>query len=471
MTPATQPVMPAATTRTAAMASALPPASRHGDPPSPPSHRSRGTSSALPAAGPSIACAHRTQPTPRAPTADETARKHRLKQRLQADLARLLLWHPFTASLALHLEIVPVRDSRVGTAATDGRYIYFDVAFAETLGDDGRAFVLAHEVWHCVLDHGHRRAGRATGPWALAIDSEVNAVLVRDGLPLPKGAVFFRDMDGASAEQIYAWLVDQAPAVPPPGLRSFDVHEPTLAAPGPGDWVEDPDFRPGGPPGQALRRAWKERVVAAERTARERGVMPAGLAQVLQQVLAAPAVPWQQVLRDFVRRSGSGGTWSYARVARRHLWRGAWLPGRHGQALALMVALDTSGSTAQAQARFVDEIAAIAREHARVDLTVVECDAAVHRVTHLTEADVGAWRQTVRRDGLRGGGGTDFRPIFELLTRPQHPAQAMVFFTDGLGHAPRNPPQLPVLWVLAGGADEPPVAWGARVWMAPDVSA
>ena len=44
---------------------------------------------------------------------------------------RLLLCQPFPASLALHLEIVPVRDPRVGTAATDGRHVYFDVAFAD----------------------------------------------------------------------------------------------------------------------------------------------------------------------------------------------------------------------------------------------------------------------------------------------------------------------------------------------------
>ena len=404
---------------------------------------------------------------PRAPTADEAARKQLLKQRLQADLARLLLWHPFTASLALHLEIVPVRDSRVGTAATDGRHVYFDVAFAETLDDAARAFVLAHEVWHCVLDHAHRRGGRAAGPWALAADSEVNAVLVRDGLALPPGAVLFRERDGDSAEQLYAWLIEQDPATLPTGLRGFDVHQPGPGSmhPGDGDWVEDPDFVIDGPPGQALRRAWKERAVAAERSARERGDLPAGLEHVLQQVLAPPAVPWQRVLRDFVRRSSCGGTWSYARVARRHLWREAWLPGRHGQALELTVAIDTSGSTTSALGRFVDEVAALAREHARAELTIVECDAAVHRVTHLTKTDVDTWCHTARRDGLRGGGGTDFRPVFRLLQRPPHPTQALIFFTDGQGKAPEHPPHLPVLWVLADRTDEPPVAWGGRVWM------
>ncbi len=403
------------------------------------------------------------QPSPRLPTLQETERKQRLKTRLQADLARLLLWHPFTASLVLHLDIVPVRDSRVSTAATDGRRVFFDIDFADTLGDDDRAFVLAHEVWHCVLDHAHRRDKRTPHPWALAVDSEVNSILVRDGLTLPQGAVRFEDMDGRSAEQIYAWLLDHEP--PATGVRQFDQHDPALPddTPEGGTWVEDPDFRSGGPPDAGLRREWQQRLVSAERSARERGLLPEGLACTVQQVLAPPSVPWQAVLRDFVRRSGHGGDWSYARVARRHLWRGAWLPGRHGSSLDLLVAIDTSGSTHHALGRFITEIATLAHEYARVEMTLVECDAEVHRTTRLTETDIDHWQHTALREGLLGGGGTDFTPVFDLLA--QHTPQALVFFTDGCGDAPETPPPVPVLWVLADAQDSPPVDWGARVWM------
>jgi len=134
-------------------------------------------------------------------------------------------------------------------------------------------------------------------------------------------------------------------------------------------------------------------------------------------------------------------------------------------ALNLLVAIDTSGSTRRALGRFVSEIAALGREYARVEMTVVECDAKVHRTTHLTEGDLDAWERTSRRHGLRGGGGTDFNPIFDLLA--QHTPQALVFFTDGCGDAPDHPPSVPVLWVLADEDDSPPVEWGAQVWMTP----
>jgi predicted metal-dependent peptidase len=405
---------------------------------------------------------------PRPPNPQEAERKRMLKRQLQTDLAGLLVWHPFTASLALHLELVPVRDARVGTAATDGRRVYFDIDFAATLDDAGRAFVLAHEVWHCVLDHAHRQGERTPQLWGLAVDSEVNSILVREGLAPPSGAVHFRKMDGASAEQIYAWLLDRSDRAAQ--IKSFDVH--ALVAngkpPRAGDWVEDPDFRADEAAGTSdpqLRREWQVRLVDAERVARQRGLLPAGLSCVVQQALAPPSVPWQAVLRDFVQRSGRGGDWSYARVAKRHLWRGAWLPGRHGAALNLLVAIDTSGSTRHALGRFVSEIAALGREYARVEMTVVECDAKVHRTTHLTEGDLDAWERASRHHGLRGGGGTDFNPVFDLLA--QHTPQALVFFTDGCGDAPDHPPSVPVLWVLADEDGSPPVEWGARVWMTP----
>jgi predicted metal-dependent peptidase len=96
-------------------------------------------------------------------------------------------------------------------------------------------------------------------------------------------------------------------------------------------------------------------------------------------------------------------------------------------------------------------------------MTLVECDAKVHRTTRLTEADIDHWQHTALRQGLLGGGGTDFNPVFDLLA--QHTPQALVFFTDGCGDAPETPPPVPVLWVLADAQDSPLVDWGARVWM------
>jgi predicted metal-dependent peptidase len=412
----------------------------------------------------------------RAPTAEETARKRRLRDVLVADRAKLMLVHPFTATLALHLELVPLCDSRVRTAATDGRRVYFDIDFADRLSPEERRFVLAHEVWHCALDHPYRRGHREAEIWGLAADSEVNSILVRDGLRMPEGAVHFEEHDEASAEELYSWLRDTRRS--PIAVRSFDQHDvPTgKAHPGrggcsdgggssePQELVADSDFvsAPRIEDDPIERRAWKQRLAQAHRSAREHGLLPAGLNVLVDRALSPPRVPWERVLRNFVQRSHAGG-WSYARVAKRHIWRGAWLPGRGGDALELMVAIDTSGSTEGAQSQFLAELQAICRERSKLALTVVECDAAIHRVTRLTEADAAEWFRTVGQRGLRGGGGTDFRPVFKLVD--EEVPRAVLIFTDGAGVAPTRPPAVPTLWVLADHGDRAPVGWGEVVWV------
>ncbi|MBE0507045.1 MAG: M48 family metalloprotease [Marinospirillum sp.] len=93
----------------------------------------------------------------RLPNESEQSLKQQALQTWVADRARLLLQHPFTASLALHLELVPVVDSRVMTAATDGRRVFFNPLLLQTLTADQRLFVLAHEVWHCAARHFDRQ--------------------------------------------------------------------------------------------------------------------------------------------------------------------------------------------------------------------------------------------------------------------------------------------------------------------------
>ena len=65
----------------------------------------------------------------RGPTEAEQLQKKEYKKMLEDLRAKLLLIHPFTASLALYLELVPIVDSRLKTAATDGSHIFLQIEF------------------------------------------------------------------------------------------------------------------------------------------------------------------------------------------------------------------------------------------------------------------------------------------------------------------------------------------------------
>lgn len=121
---------------------------------------------------------------------------------------QILIKYPFIGSIALRMDLIPVRDIRVGTACTDGNNVYFDIAFLSSLNDDERIFVLAHEIWHAVLMHLVRRHNREPELFNIATDKEVNYILKNDGLTPPENLLFPEDDEvGKNAEEIYEMLL------------------------------------------------------------------------------------------------------------------------------------------------------------------------------------------------------------------------------------------------------------------------
>lgn len=145
---------------------------------------------------------------------------------------------------------------------------------------------------------------------------------------------------------------------------------------------------------------------------------------------------WRRVLDEALpRRRRIRPT--YLRPNRRFPERVGVIPGRirRPPKPTLWVGVDTSGSMTGASldrvAREIERLAA----HAR--LTIVECDAAVHRVYAMPD----------RLGPFVGGGDTDFGPVFDEL-RGNTEIEGVVYFTDGKGDLPSLPPSLPTVWAL-----------------------
>lgn len=120
----------------------------------------------------------------------------------------VLTKYPFIGSIALRMEMVPVRDIRVRTACTDGNSVYFDIAFLSSLTREEQTFVLAHEVWHAVMMHLVRRQNRNPELFNIATDKEVNYMLQKDGFTAPKELLFpTKEEEGKCAEEIYEMLL------------------------------------------------------------------------------------------------------------------------------------------------------------------------------------------------------------------------------------------------------------------------
>ena len=168
-------------------------------------------------------------------------------------------------------------------------------------------------------------------------------------------------------------------------------------------------------------------------------------------------VDWRTALRMFVARARAP-VHTYARPSRRFPERVGAVPGRTYSPRvivrpSLLVAIDTSMSMTTPELEEIGRQLAALAEHARI--TVVECDAAIAR----TYPFAGALGE------VAGRGGTDLRPVFEASFLGAQRPDGIVYFTDGEGPFPQEPPALPVLWILTK-----PLAfacpWGERALLA-----
>ena len=138
----------------------------------------------------------------RAPTEEEQALKSAIREQMVRDRCRLLDRQPFVGKLAMHLDPVPVIDSRLTTACTDGTHLYVDAEFYSRLDPEERLGIIGHEVWHCALRHFQRKGDRDKDRFNYAADVEVDLLLHQDGFKIEM-LPFDPDWVGKTAEQIY----------------------------------------------------------------------------------------------------------------------------------------------------------------------------------------------------------------------------------------------------------------------------
>ena len=129
----------------------------------------------------------------------------------------------------------------------------------------------------------------------------------------------------------------------------------------------------------------------------------------------------------------------------------------------LWLVLDTSGSMSDSQMAVGIGLIMNACARRGVAVHVFSCDAEVSG----PPKRVSRWQDA--RTAVKGGGGTDFRPIFQLYedTPAAHRPQILQIWTDGDGPAPSQPPsgQLAVQWILSCPYGRPtrPAPWGEVV--------
>ncbi|HEY6320350.1 MAG TPA: VWA-like domain-containing protein [Thermoanaerobaculia bacterium] len=444
---------------------------------------------------------------------------------LQRALARLILRHPFLATLALRLE--RVEDPSAGTAWTDGVRLAVNPAWFGDLDDDQRVGLVGHECYHVALGHHLRRGGRDHARWNVACDYAVNALLQADGFTLPPHALLDPRFGDACAEAIYNQLplepddpaagvgtsppsagtagstVPQPPspgsgappppagagATPPPGGSSPATGTAATAPPAGSVPSPSPSFSPPAtgapqPPrrpetfGQIRDQPFPSPPTPAQQEARlaDHAVLITALAQQaraagkdsLGATRAATAarqpatVDWRALFAEFLTaRHSQDYTWR--RPNPRYALLGLFLPLLEAAAPGRVAfVLDTSESVPKSALDAVTaELEAYLRQYPTITLDVLYADAKVTGRASFTAADL-----PLRLEPI-GGGGTDFRPALAALADADDRPACIVYLTDLEGRFPAEPPPIPIIWLVFGQPLSPRQAPFGKVVLLP----
>jgi len=375
-------------------------------------------------------------------------------QRLTSARTRLIMEFPFLGVLAMKLPLKAADPNWCATVATDAKALYFSAAWIISLKEYEVRFAIAHEAMHCALSHFVRRKDRNKHRWNIACDFAVNSVLTEAGMARPVEALFDRRLSKLTAEEIYQLIENNHRGVTldthiDECQKSHDESHAECSDPSLASLPEQPSFQVM----ESLARQWRQRLASAAQHTLRTSYASENTKRLINRLMR-PKISWRELLSPYFM-SMAFNDYSYDRVSRRE--GDAILPRLRSRGSKVHVVLDTSGSIKTSELTdFVTEINSM-KSIAGMDVTLHACD--------MMLSDQGPWHYPSWQamevpEYIPGGGGTDFRPIFDLIYKNNIHLDLLIYFTDGAGPFPAQIPEFPVIWVVKGYRKPP---WGIHV--------
>ena len=123
------------------------------------------------------------------------------------------------------------------------------------------------------------------------------------------------------------------------------------------------------------------------------------------------------------------------------LYQGIYLPSSISKTFRLAIAIDSSGSVDEVLlGEFLSEINFLMQQVQNYIIDILVCDDTIHSHATFLSGEV----LDVK---LKGGGGTDFRPVFEFIEKELDDLKMLLYFTDLEGVFPKETPSYEVRWV------------------------
>ncbi len=364
--------------------------------------------------------------------------------------SQLTLRHPYFGMLASRLKHEPSENVRA--YASNGVRFLYNPEFIERRNEDEMIFILTNCVMHHILAHQQRRLNRKGSLWQLATDYAINNLLHKNGVIIPQGANFNEEFKDMYAEEIYEVLKEEHFN----GVEDAYDNQSETNSDNPSQTDEnlseenatfsnieniDDELDP------QTESQWQYASSVAQEVANKKSAMPSGMERLAKKVKAND-VDWRFELYNAVNRH-MRNNYAFMPPNKKHIYRGFALPSLASDTLSLCVAIDTSGSiNDELLGAFMEEFKSIMQNFPSVKIELIIADAKVH--AHYT------FQGGEKLDfALKGGGGTDYRPVFDYIEANLPMNTMLLYFTDGDGWFPKYPPNYEVLWALSRKAKVP----------------
>ncbi len=381
------------------------------------------------------------------------------EQKIEKAKARLMLDHPYFGTLASALKLE--KNNEILTFSSDGERMTYNSEYLDNLNVSEVEFMMANGAMHSVLKHRHRASGRTNWLWQTATDYVVNGMLVKNGMQPPVYANYEAKFDGMYAEEVYELLraemnsdeelaseeqqTEQIQEVDDVHAENQTVQKEMTASDDAKNTEKDnnadqPSESQSAPNLDELSEELKEHFEQIFQKLKRQGNLPKDLKFVVPEYFSHK-VDWRERLYGYIA-SYAKSTYSFVPPNMKYLYRGIYLPSLSSDLLRIVVAVDTSGSIDEALlSEFLGEINSIMQSYPNYEIDLITADAKVqsHKVFLPGE--------TLDYE-ISGGGGTDFRPVFEYIDSYINYPTLLLYFTDGMGTFPEQEASYDVMWIM-----------------------
>ena len=353
----------------------------------------------------------------------------------------LLLKATFFGNMATRLPLVNA-DAWLPTAATDGRFFYYNSKFVNMLKKGEEEFLFGHEVLHNVYEHlGRSKLNKHEPQLAnIAADYAVNGDLVKSRIgklittvPALHDTKYY-DM---SMEEIYDDLIENAEKIDMDQLVDMLLDE-HLDSDGDGEGGQPQEDENGNLVSKSkpnyseeekkkIRDEIKESLINAAKQTSGAGDIPGGVKRIIKD-LTEPKMNWRELLAQTIE-STIKSDYSFMRPSRKGWGMDVFLPGMVPETtIDIALALDMSGSISDAQGKeMLSEVRGIMEQFQDFRVKVWCFDTKVYNYVEFTPHNIDEFEEYE----LAGGGGTSFECNWDFMKEQDIQPNRFVMFTDG----------------------------------------